>query len=89
MIYSKTPVQRSIENRVCELEKLYDLIKNTNVDYEKFYDFAIVSEFDKIIPPKNQIASHKTNNVSIVEIPTGHFPFYKFSSWKEVINANR
>lgn len=88
-LYSKNQVKRSIANRVSELEKLYDIIKNTNIDYEKFYDFAIVSEFDKIIPPKNQIASHKTNNVAVVELPTGHFPFYKFSSWKEVINANR
>ena len=88
-IYSKTPVQRSIENRVSELENLYNFIKNTNVDYEKFYDFAIVSEFDKIIPPKNQLASHKSNNVPVIELETGHFPFYKFSSWKEVVNANR
>lgn len=88
-IYSKTPVQRSIENRVCELENLYDFIKITNVDYEKFYDFAIVSEFDKIIPPKNQLASHKSNNVPVIELAAGHFPFYKFSSWKEVVNANR
>ncbi len=58
--YSQTPVQRSIENRVSELENLYDLIKNKEEsEYEKFYDFAMVSESDKIIPPKNQIASHK------------------------------
>ena len=57
--YSKNPVQRPIDNRVSELENLYDLIKNTNIEYGKFYDFAIVSDFDKIIPPKNQINSHE------------------------------
>ena len=32
-IYSKNPVQRSIENRVYELKNLYDMIKNTNITY--------------------------------------------------------
>lgn len=86
-IYSKTPVQRSIENRVSELENLYELIKNTNINYEKFYDFAIVSDFDKIIPPKNQIASHKKNNTPTKSLPYGHFPFYNFSSWDEIIKC--
>lgn len=88
-LYCQNPVQRTIENRVSELENLYGLIKNTNVDYEKFYDFAIVSEFDKIIPPKNQIASHTKNGVPVINNPYGHFPYYKFCSWDDIINANR
>ncbi len=88
-LYCKNPVQRTIENRVSELENLYGLIKNTNVDYEKFYDFAIVSEFDKIIPPKNQMASHHKNKVPVISYPYGHFPYYKFQSWEDIINANR
>ncbi|MBD5402251.1 DUF452 family protein [bacterium] len=88
-IYMQNPVNRSIENRVSELENLYDLIKNTDVHYEKFYDFAIVSDSDKIIPPANQIESHKQNNVPVVMLHMGHFPFYSFSSWKDIVNANR
>jgi hypothetical protein len=83
-------VQRSIENRVTELENLYSLIKIKNgIDYEKFYDFAIVSEFDKIIPPKNQLASHKKNNVKTVVLPYGHSPFFNFLSWENITNANK
>lgn len=86
--YSQTPVQRTIENRVSELENLYNIIKTTdNTKYEKFYDYAIVSDFDKIIPPKNQIASHEKNNVPIIKIPFGHFPFYNFKSWSEIIKC--
>lgn len=86
--YSKTPVMRTIENRVSELENLYNLIKNKKEPkYEKFYDFAIVSDFDKIIPPQNQIASHKRNNVQVVTVPYGHFPFYNFASWDEIIKC--
>lgn len=87
-MYSKTPVQRTIENRVSELENLYNIIKKK--DYKKaesFYDCAIVSDFDKIIPPKNQIASHQKNNEPIITLPFGHFPFYNFSSWSEIIKC--
>ena len=87
-MYSKTPVQRTIENRVSELENLYNIIKMK--DYKKaesFYDCAIVSDFDKIIPPKNQIASHQKNNELIITLPFGHFPFYNFTSWSEIIKC--
>lgn len=87
-MYSKSPVQRTIENRVSELGNLYNIIKMK--DYKKaesFYDCAIVSDFDKIIPPKNQIASHQKNNEPIITLPFGHFPFYNFTSWSEIIKC--
>lgn len=87
-MYSKTLVRRTIENRVSELENLYNIIKMK--DYKKaesFYDCAIVSDFDKIIPPKNQIASHQKNNEPIITLPFGHFPFYNFTSWSEIIKC--
>ena len=88
--YIKSSVQRSIENRVSELENLYDLIKNNkNIEYEKFYDMAIVSDFDKIIPPKNQSACHDKNNIPTITLPFGHFPFYSFSSWDEIIKCKQ
>lgn len=88
--YSQTPVQRTIENRVSELENLYDLIKKDNgLNYEKFYDKAIVSEFDKIIPPKNQLASHEKNNTPVITLATGHFPFYNFSSWSDILKCKQ
>lgn len=86
--YSKTPVGRTIENRVSELENLYTEIKNQKeLEIQKFYDFAIVSDFDKIIPPKNQIASHTKNAVRILNIPYGHFPFFHYSNWDEILKC--
>lgn len=85
--YKQFPVERTIENRVCELENLYTLSKNSSG--EKFYDFAIVSESDKIIPPNNQIASHKLNDTPFITLPYGHFPFYKFNSWDEIIECKQ
>lgn len=86
--YSKTPVGRTIENRVSELENLYTEIKNhKELEIQKFYDFAIVSDFDKIIPPKNQITSHNQNKVRVLRLPYGHFPFYHYSKWNEILEC--
>lgn len=86
--YEKTPVERTIENRVSELENLYSEIKEQKeITAKEFYDFAIVSEFDKIIPPKNQIASHNKNTVKVLKIQYGHFPFYHYSSWDEFLEC--
>lgn len=81
--YLQNPVSRSIDNRVSELENLYNFIKNTSINYEKFYDSAIVSTKDKIIPPQNQINCHKNFNIPVTEIDCGHFPFYRKDFWKE------
>lgn len=87
-LYSSYPVQRSIENRTSELANLYNLIKNNKQENcEPFYDFAIVSEFDKIIPPKNQIASLNYCKIPTISLPYGHFLFYNFFSWDEIIQC--
>ncbi len=83
--YLENPVQRSIENRVSELENLYNAVKSAPLVCEGFYDFAVVSEFDKIIPPNNQKNSHAKNNVPVVSLQSGHSPFYNFKSWNEII----
>lgn len=84
--YLKVPVKRSIEDRVSELENLYEFIKANKVNGDSFYDFAIVSEFDKIIPPKNQISSHKMLKVPIKVLDSGHSPFFGFNQWKEIVD---
>lgn len=83
--YAKTPVERDIENRVDELKSLYEFIKSNRSEYEKFYDCALISNFDKIIPTKNQINFwQKSAPYKLLE--SGHFPFYNFTSWDEIIN---
>ncbi len=82
--YEKTPVQRDIDNRVSELNSLYKLIKSENIQYSKYFDKAIISSNDKIIPTKNQINFwQRYNEYTIVE--SGHFPYYNFESWNELL----
>lgn len=83
--YCRNPNSRTLENRLSELENLYKKIKlNPNGD-EKFYDIAIISENDKIIPAKNQHQAHSKNNVNIIEVPYGHHLFYNYTSWDEIV----
>ena len=83
--YLNTPVERSIDNRVDELKSLYEDIKNSPKEYEKFYDFAFVSSNDNIIPPKNQMNFWQTYNSPLKKLESGHFPYYNFNSWKDLL----
>lgn len=82
--YFAQPVLRTIENRVEELHSLKDTILANPTYATGFYDVAYVSQNDKIIPPKNQIRAWEKLNVPIIELADGHFPFYNFTSWKEI-----
>ena len=82
--YSINPVRRSIENREDELKSLYDRIKTENFEYKKFYDFAFISCSDKIIPTQNQI-NFWQDNAPYKLVESGHFPFYNFKGWNEIV----
>ena len=80
--YIQNPVERTIDNRAEELKNLYNRIKNTSKDYESYYDLAIISSNDKIIPTKNQINFWKSKTKII---KSGHFPYYNYKSWTELL----
>ena len=83
--YEKNPVKRSIENRVDELNSLYKRIKETPKEYTEFYNNALISTYDKIIPTKNQIKFWQDYNVLFKTLESGHFPYYNFKSWKDLL----
>ena len=80
--YMQNPVERSIDDRVEELYSLYNDIKNSPKEYDKFYDFAFISKNDKIIPPTNQINFWEEFKTPYKILESGHFPYYNFKSWK-------
>ena len=82
--YQKTPVLRTISDRVEELHILKNSIVSTPANAENFFDVAYVSEHDKIIPAKNQLNAWQKLNVPVIKLADGHFPFYNFTSWKEI-----
>ncbi len=85
--YMKTPVKRPIRNRVEELNNLYRLIQNTHINYTNFYDKALISKYDIIIPAKNQVNFWENNTDNIIMLESGHFPFYNFRSWEDILKC--
>ena len=82
--YTKTQVERTIENRVSELNTLYSKIKSTEISYQNYFDTAIISNNDKIIPTKNQMNFWK-GKADIKTVESGHFLYYNFTSWNEIL----
>ncbi len=82
--YLNTPVKRTIDNRVSELNSIYEKIKNTEITYKPYYNKAIISSNDKIIPTQNQI-NFWQDNADTKLIESGHFPYYNFKSWNEIL----
>lgn len=82
--YTKTQVERTIENRVSELNTLYSKIKSTEISYQNYFDTAIISNNDKIIPTKNQI-NFWEGKTEIKTVESGHFLYYNFTSWNEIL----
>ena len=87
--YLENPVERTIDNQKAELISLNDFIKNKKIEYEKFYDYAIISDTDKIIPTRNQKSCWETLDTPYKILDSGHFPFFEFKSWEDIINANK
>lgn len=84
--YLQNPVAREIPNQASELVSLKKLIDKTDVDYKKYYNRAIISNTDKIIPTRNQ---HNCwdNVCPVVVLNSGHFPFYDFESWNDILKC--
>lgn len=86
--YAQNPVQRKIPEQAAELCALKDFILSSEISYEKFYDRAIISNVDKIVPTKNQINCWK-DSAEIVMLDSGHFPFYEFKAWEDILKCRQ
>ena len=70
-------ISRDIENQKSELSALKNYTANSNFKYNRI----ILSDNDKIIPTKNQIAF----GVIETNISSGHCPFMLFKKWEELL----
>ncbi|HIS36796.1 TPA: DUF452 family protein [Candidatus Scatousia excrementigallinarum] len=86
--YLINPVLRQIPDQAAELKELKDFIINHTVSYQKFYDHAIISSADKIVPTKNQVNCW-SKIAGIIMLDSGHFPFYSFESWDDILKCRQ
>lgn len=85
MHYKQNPIERSLIDCATELLFLDDLVKNNPIEYGNFYDKAIIGTRDNIMPTKNQINFHNTHEIQQIKLERGHFPYYNFKNWYEII----
>lgn len=82
--YKDSP-KRSIENQIDELSAIKKLCqKNEKTLFE--FDCAIISKGDKIFRTKSQ-KNFWSQYLEPVFIEAGHFPFYCWKDWDDIINA--
>lgn len=86
--YLENPVARSIANQKQELIELDEYIKTHDCSYSQFYDRAIISDTDKIIPTRNQLNFWR-DNAEITVLNSGHFPFFEFESWEDILKCKQ
>lgn len=83
--------KRSFENIQEELLSLETLSEGlAEIPYNVCYDSVLISSKDRIFPTKNQHRFWKSAmamNIDVTEIESGHFPFFKWRSWEEVLGA--
>lgn len=82
-IFTSNQPLRDLESCMKELDALesyYPKRKKEDLDFDK----VLISKKDITIPVEHQLKSwHGHNNVHFIE--GGHFPFYNFSSFEEII----
>lgn len=76
---------REVESQTQELAYIKKVFQGSNFGYSNF-DVAMVSDKDKIIPTKNQVSYWGKKSVEVIKLNSGHYPFFKFESWDELIN---
>ncbi|MEG1965493.1 MAG: DUF452 family protein [Oscillospiraceae bacterium] len=81
--FNKNLPNRLLEDSLAEL----DFIKKCAQEYKKIdfdFDKVIIASDDKIYPTKSQRAFWK-NHKNIKELNSGHFPFYLFKGFQDII----
>lgn len=49
------------------------------------WDTCYISEKDLIFPVRNQVNWCRREEIPVVSLPGGHYPFYRFRNWREIL----
>ena len=78
----KNQSTRTLDSAHKELDFLLNLYKKNGEQHYK-YDKILISKYDKILPMKTQINYWRNQYIFI---DGGHFPFYNFKSFEEILS---
>lgn len=77
--------QRTLEDVCEELTRIRE--QCIGLQNELHWDKIYISEKDVIFPVVNQFNWWQNRNVALQTLPGGHFPFYRFQSWEEIVEV--
>ncbi|TRX64266.1 DUF452 family protein [Carboxylicivirga sp. M1479] len=77
--------ERLIDDVKNELFLLYQHFKVQKLQ-TKFYNKAIIGSEDRIFSSENQMRYWERNNTRILKLKQGHFCFYEFTTWQDIIS---
>ena len=81
--FSGQKPNRGIEEvceELCRIRELCSGVKG-NLNWDKSY----ISEKDSVFPAQNQLNWCRKEGIPAVSLPGGHYPFYRFRSWREIL----
>lgn len=74
---------RGIEEVCEELSRIREMC--TGIKGNVIWDKSYISEKDLIFPVQNQLNWCRREKIPVVSLPGGHYPFYRFQSWREIL----
>ena len=83
--FSAHKPQRDFITRKEELSKLKEYILDKSIVHSFESQAVFISENDRIIPTQSQVNFWNEQKVSYKMLPCGHFPFYLWKSYEELI----
>lgn len=85
--FAETTPNRTPDDLKTELISLYNKFNEYRPDNSIFTQSLICTD-DKIVPPDNQAGCWKHFNVPYSLLKAPHFPFYQWSTWREIVCQN-
>lgn len=81
---ANTPVRNIMNQRaeLCHFLETVDCLEPSPAIYNEI----VISEDDRIVPTSNQRAFWQKTDTRVTSLAGGHFPFYDFPSWQELLD---
>jgi len=76
---------RSVQNLKEELINIKNYVLNNETEEKLEFNKAVITTKDKIMPYSSQKNFWQGQNCSILEVNSGHFPFFYFKNFDEIL----
>ncbi|MEE4241571.1 MAG: pimeloyl-ACP methyl esterase BioG family protein [Desulfopila sp.] len=83
-VFLENQPKRSLNSQKCELKTILQEAEQEE-EVRSMYSHVLISSKDRIFPSKNQHQFWRSSDVKTIDEP--HFPFYRWTSWDNLIES--